>query len=61
MTDTGNTGRLNDDDMTSKGPTESKDNLDQGGEGPKDTGDETTESGEDRDQGGDGPKDTGDQ
>ena len=61
MTNTGNTGRLNDDDMTSSKPTERSDDRDQGGEGSKDTGDEPTEDADNKDKGGDGPQDTGDQ
>lgn len=54
---------IEDDDITTSGPdgpTERDDNLDAGGEGPKDTGDEPTEDVEDRDAGGSGDKDTGD-
>jgi len=51
---------MSDDDITTKGPTESKDNLDKGGEGPRDTGDEPTEATEDRDAGGHGNADSGD-
>jgi hypothetical protein len=61
MSDTSDTGRLSDDDMTSSGPTEENDDRDQGGHGSRDTGDEPTEEGEDRDQGGEGPRDTGDE
>jgi hypothetical protein len=50
---------LSDDDMTTE-PTERDDDLDQGGEGPRDTGDEPSESREDLDQGGEGPRDSGD-
>jgi len=56
MTDDPN---LNDDDIHS-GPTEAGENLDGGGEGPRDTGDEPTEDEEDRDVGGEGAADTGD-
>lgn len=41
-----------------QGPTEREDDLDQGGEGDADTGDE---SGGDLDQGGSGDADTGDE
>jgi hypothetical protein len=61
MSDTSDTGRLSDDDMTSSGPTEERDDRDQGGHGSRDTGDEPTEERDDRDQGGEGPRDTGDE
>jgi hypothetical protein len=55
---------INDDDITTSGPddqpTERDDNLDAGGEGPRDTGDEPTEDVDDRDTGGEGSQDTGD-
>jgi len=57
MSDTG----MSDDDMTTSGPTERDDNLDKGGEGPRDTGDEPTEEKDDKDAGGSqAGKDTGD-
>jgi hypothetical protein len=56
MTDPSN---LNDDDITTS-PTEREDDLDLGGEGERDSGDEPTEAEDDRDQGGDGERDTGD-
>lgn len=43
------------------GPTESQDDLDQGGSGDADTGDEPTESQDDLDKGGEGDADTGDE
>jgi hypothetical protein len=55
-----NDSNLNDDDIESNRPTERDDNLDAGGEGPKDTGDEPTEDSDDRDTGGEGAADTGD-
>ena len=51
---------MSDDDISTSGPTERGDNLDAGGEGPMDTGDEPTEDVEDRDAGGEGAQDTGD-
>ena len=56
---------IDDNDITTEGPddrpTERDDNLDAGGEGPRDTGDEPTEDVEDRDAGGgEGERDTGD-
>ena len=56
-----NESNISDDDITSNRPTERKDNLDAGGEGPRDTGDEPTEDVEDRDTGGDGSQDSGDE
>lgn len=56
-----NDSGMTDDDITTDAPTERDDNLDQGGEGPRDTGDEPTEDDENLDQGGDGPRDTGDE
>jgi len=50
---------LNDDDIETA-PTEAGENLDTGGEGPRDTGDEPTEDQDDRDVGGEGAADTGD-
>lgn len=58
MTDSSN---LDDDQIQSNRPTEGADNLDAGGEGPRDTGDEPTEADDDRDTGGDGAADTGDE
>jgi hypothetical protein len=55
-----NDSNLNDDDIESAKPTEADENLDAGGEGPKDTGDEPTEEDDDRDTGGEGAEDTGD-
>ena len=52
---------LNDDDISTQGPTEGGEDRDQGGSGGADTGDEPTEAGEDRDAGGEGEKDTGDE
>ncbi len=49
---------LNDDDITRQ-PTEAVDNLDAGGSGDADTGDEPTER-DDKDKGGEGDLDTGD-
>lgn len=51
---------LNDDEIERR-PTESEENLDTGGGGPADTGDEPTEAVEDRDVGGEGSADTGDE
>jgi hypothetical protein len=51
---------ISDDDISTSGPTEREDNLDAGGEGPKDSGDEPTEDVDDRDVGGEGAQDTGD-
>lgn len=55
-------GELNDDDMTTTGPTEDAEDRDAGGsrEG-RDTGDLPTEAEEDRDAGGEGDQDTGDE
>ncbi len=55
-----NDPNLNDEDIETR-PTEADQNLDQGGEGPRDTGDEPTGDDEDRDAGGDGSADTGDE
>lgn len=55
-----NDPNLNDDDIETERPTEEDENLDAGGEGPKDTGDEPTEEDDDRDTGGEGAADTGD-
>ena len=52
---------LNDDDISTQGPTEAGEDRDQGGSGGADTGDEPTEAGEDRDAGGEGEQDTGDE
>lgn len=59
------------DEPTENGPTEGDENLDTGGDGPRDTGDEQTEGlpghdaptedDENLDTGGDGPRDTGDE
>jgi|GEM_PF-2033324 len=59
MSDASNT--LDDDDITSSGPTEDQDDRDAGGDGSADTGDEPTEADEDRDAGGEGSQDTGDE
>ena len=55
-----NDSNLNDDDIESGRPTEADENLDAGGEGPKDTGDEPTEHDDGRDTSGEGTEDTGD-
>ena len=57
---------LRDSDITRDGPTEGRpteddQNLDTGGEGPRDTGDQPTEDDQNLDTGGEGPRDTGDQ
>ena len=52
---------INDDDITSSGPTEAEDDRDAGGQGGADTGDEPTERDDNLDAGGEGPKDTGDE
>lgn len=54
-----NDSNLNDDDIETL-PTEDGENLDTGGQGPRDSGDEPTEDDEDRDAGGEGSADTGD-
>lgn len=56
---------LRDSDITRDEPTEDNENLDTGGEGPRDTGDQPsenqpTEDDENLDTGGEGPRDTGD-
>jgi len=56
-----NDSNLSDDQIRSTGPTEDDENLDTGGEGSRDTGDEPTEADDDQDAGGDGAADTGDQ
>ncbi|MDO9263250.1 MAG: hypothetical protein Q7U02_04730 [Desulfosalsimonadaceae bacterium] len=56
-----NDSNLNDDQIQSNSPTEADQNLDAGGEGPRDTGDEPTEEADDRDAGGEGAADTGDE
>jgi len=52
---------INDDDITSDGPTEQEDDRDVGGGGSQDTGDEPTESDDDLDKGGEGDADSGDE
>ena len=52
---------LNDDDITTEGPTEAGEDRDTGGEGPQDTGDLPTERDDDLDAGGEGEQDTGDE
>jgi len=52
---------LDDDDMTTRTPTEKDTDADRGGHGTQDTGDEPTENGEDRDAGGEGTQDVGDE
>ena len=52
---------INDGDITSGGPTEDEENLDTGGHGSKDTGDEPTEADENLDAPGEHSKDTGDE
>jgi hypothetical protein len=52
---------IEDDDITTTGPTERDDDRDAGGEGERDTGDEPTERDDDRDAGGEGERDTGDE
>ena len=56
-----NDSNLNDDQIQSNRPTEADENLDAGGEGPRDTGDEPTEEKDDRDAGSEGSADTGDE
>ena len=56
-----NESNLDDAQIQSNGPTEGDENLDAGGEGPRDTGDEPTEDEDDRDAGGEGAADTGDE
>lgn len=56
-----NDSNLSDDQISSSGPTEDDENLDAGGEGVRDTGDEPTEADDDRDAGGHGSADTGDE
>lgn len=52
---------ITDGDISSSGPTEDDENLDTGGHGSQDTGDEPTEADENLDTGGEGSKDTGDE
>ena len=52
---------INDNDINRDKPTEDEENLDVGGDGPKDTGDEPTEADENLDAGGEGEEDTGDE
>ena len=52
---------LDDDDMTTEGPTESGEDRDTGGTEGADTGDLPTERDDDRDAGGEGGEDTGDE
>lgn len=52
---------LNDDDITTHQPTQSSDDQDAGGSGPKDTEDLPTERDDDLDQVGEGDQDSGDE
>jgi hypothetical protein len=55
-----NESNLNDDEIQSVRPTDDMENLDVGGDGPRDSGDEPTEGDDDLDAGGEGAADTGD-